>query len=385
MNPFLFHSIAFLSSASIFTASAFHTCDFCPEPATLDSDDSYCNELLRLARLGHLYDDEEECDFNIPILAKRCKCSAPALARHEPCDPCVPSPITAYNTGYDSPTTISNPQGSVTFFENQYSCIEMLYSARNGGLHPSQCEALSSSEVFSTCGGCIETKVCDFDKAMCRTNQVLVASNPQNYPGASNLWSTALTCQDVIKNARNGSLLSDTGCNTFKSSIEVAFQPGSVGLGLFDLSTCGLQCDYDKTKIRDERKPISGVNLVGRSRSDGYDISLVPSDGPSLLPSDGPSLKPSDGPSLLPSDRPSLSGTQKVNRKYSTGGASNDDFSTSVMPSDFPSIQTEMPSSQELPSEIPSDLPSLIETDMIPKKLLQKVAPGTELENVSYS
>jgi hypothetical protein len=383
MNSFIFRSIIFLSSASIFSSASIlstraHSCDFCPEPATIDSDDFYCNELLRLSREGNLYDDEEECDFNVPILAKRCKCSVPAPTRYAPCDPCDATPSTNFDADDHVSTTITNPGGRLTFNENKYSCIEMLYSARNGGLSASNCEALSISEVGSTCGRCIETKMCNIDEALCRPSQILVASNPLNFPGRSNLWSTALTCEALIEGARNGNLLSDTGCNAITTSIEAAFEPGTVGLGVADLKTCALQCNYNKAATASEEKPSLQIQkedfLFGRAGSDGLLTSDMPSDGPSLQPSDGPSLQPSDGPSLQPSDGPSL--------QPSDG--------PSLQPSDGPSLQpSELPSQQ---SQLPSDLPSMIAEgvveDMVEDMNLtgpsKKKSPRTGLESVSY-
>ena len=77
MNPCfrVIYIIGVLLSLSIFTVRAIQSCDFCPEPATLETDDAYCNELLRLSRTGNLYKSQEECDFNLPILAQRCGCT----------------------------------------------------------------------------------------------------------------------------------------------------------------------------------------------------------------------------------------------------------------------------------------------------------------------
>ena len=307
MKSFLLRYVIFLSFASIFSVGAIN-CDFCPDPANLESDDSLCTELLRLARGGNLYQNEEECDFNIPILANRCKCSVAAPARHKPCNPCAA--IADHNFDIDSnesSTTVTNPGGRLTLIENKkYSCIEILFSARNGGLHPSKCDHLSMSENNTSCGQCIETEMCTIDETLCRPNTIIVASNPNSFPSASNLWSTALTCQDLIEGARDGTLLSDTGCDTLKRSIQATFNWGLVDHDLFDLSSCGLQCNYDENAIS-LQIPTEDI-LVGRS--DGYNsiISAVPSDGPSLQPSDGPSIHMSDMPSQkdIRSQQPSI-------------------------------------------------------------------------------
>jgi len=156
--------------------------------------------------------------------------------------------------------------------------------------------------------------MCNIDEALCRPGQILVASNPKYFPGRSNLWSTALTCEALIEGARNGDLLADTGCNAIKNSIGAAFQPGTVGLGVADLKMCALQCNYNKAAATaSEEKPSIQIQtdnfLIGRADGDDLRNSDVPSDGPSLQPSDGPSLQPSELPSLqseLPSDGPSM-------------------------------------------------------------------------------
>mmetsp|Transcript_16638 Transcript_16638/g.45773 ORF Transcript_16638/g.45773 Transcript_16638/m.45773 type:complete len:566 (-) Transcript_16638:133-1830(-) len=315
MKSSTLRSILFSLSASIFSVRAYTTCDFCPEPASFKIDDPYCEELLRLARDGDLYHDQAECDFNLPILAKRCKCSAPPSAPHENCDPCSSSTDTVSEVS----KTVSNTYGKVKFHGGQYSCTEMLYSARFGGMSTSECQAVSS-EITSTCGGCVETSQCDFDQVLCRSNQILVASKPNHYPGRSIAWSSALTCQQLIDGARSGDLLSKTGCSIFKSSVGAAFQPGTLGLGASDLKQCGLQCNYDANAASFGGRPLPVPiqnDLVLSARSDLG--SLVPSDGPSLQPSDGPSLEPSDGPSLQPSDEPSLIGGQTISERSSTG------------------------------------------------------------------
>jgi hypothetical protein len=134
------------------------------------------------------------------------------------------------------------------------------------------------------------------------------------FPGRSNLWSTALTCEALIEGARNGDLLTGTGCNTIKNSIAAAFQPGAIGLGVADLKMCALQCNYDKAAATaSEQIPSIQIQtdnfLIGRIGSDNLRNSDMPSDGPSLQPSDGPSLQPSELPNLqseLPSDGPSM-------------------------------------------------------------------------------
>eukprot|EP00535_Pseudo-nitzschia_heimii_P004600 CAMPEP_0197178436 /NCGR_PEP_ID=MMETSP1423-20130617/3716_1 /TAXON_ID=476441 /ORGANISM="Pseudo-nitzschia heimii, Strain UNC1101" /LENGTH=567 /DNA_ID=CAMNT_0042628179 /DNA_START=31 /DNA_END=1731 /DNA_ORIENTATION=+ len=346
MNLFPFHSSILLIAISIHSVGAIH-CDFCPDPATLNSDYSLCTELLRIARGGNLYHSEEECDFNIPILANRCKCSVLAPPRHEPCEPC-PS-ITNSNFDLDSDDssmTFAKPGGKLILYENKkYSCIEVLFSARNGGLHSSKCDDLLTSNNSSPCGRCVKTEMCKVDETLCRPNTVLVASNPDKFPGPSNLWSTALTCQDLIEGARNGSLLSNKGCNTLEKSILATFNSKYIGHGLFDLSDCGLQCNYDESAASKDttslQLPTRDI-LAGRSEGANSQTSEVRSDGPSLEHSDGPSFRPSDGPSLQPSDGPSL------------------------QPSDGPSLQmSEMPShsheQSQKPSDLPSDLPSMME------------------------
>jgi len=274
MNSTIFRIVLFLSLVSIFSANALN-CDFCPEPGMLDGDDALCNKLLDLARSGNLYNNQDECDFNIPILAKRCKCNAPAPPRHEPCDPCAAADSTNSDVHDQASSTFQFPGGKLIIHENKYSCAEMLYSARNGGLHSSNCEALSASKVGSICGRCTKTEMCGIDESLCRSNQILVASNPQNFPEATNLWSTALSCKDLIEGARNGNLLSETECTTLKNSVRAAFMPGTVGVGTIDLTSCGLQCNYDETS-RSEKNSLlqiqTGDDLMGRTENE--DMSL---------------------------------------------------------------------------------------------------------------
>jgi len=279
--------------------------------------------------------------------------------------------------------TITNPQGKVAFHESEYSCIEMLYAARNGGLSSSECEAVSTSEIASKCGGCIETKQCKFDQPLCRSNQILVASNPDNYPGWSTVWSSALTCQELIDGARSGDLLSNVGCSIFYSSIEAAFQTGTFGLGVANLKECGLQCNYNENasaaeETKQQPAPIQN-DLVLSGKSDIVNglSSDVPSDSPSLLPSDGPSVQTSRQPSrsgdsgfrsssALPSDGPSLQPSyQPIVKSKDRSG--NSGFRSSAIPSDGPSLQ-------------PSDEPSLLDED--PKERLDIVSDGS-FENSS--
>ena len=256
-----------LSSASIFSVRAV-SCDFCPEGET---DSGYCSHLLDLAREGKLYEKQEECDFNIPILNKRCGCK-PIVPPHTPCDPCGGNP--------DSfATTISNPAGTLTVYESEYSCTEMLFSARNGGVDSSNCAALSMTEGGSPCGKCIETVRCDVDQSLCRPSQKLVASKKESFPGSSGLWSTALTCDDLITQAREGTLLSSSGCDAFKSIIDSTFRSGVSGANGVDLSACGLQCDFDE----------SSVQIQGRFEAESGAPSLQPSQLETLFPSSVPS------------------------------------------------------------------------------------------------
>eukprot|EP00533_Pseudo-nitzschia_delicatissima_P002444 CAMPEP_0116080316 /NCGR_PEP_ID=MMETSP0327-20121206/1608_1 /TAXON_ID=44447 /ORGANISM="Pseudo-nitzschia delicatissima, Strain B596" /LENGTH=515 /DNA_ID=CAMNT_0003570995 /DNA_START=74 /DNA_END=1621 /DNA_ORIENTATION=- len=267
MNTMISRSLILLSLA-IFSANAV-PCDFCPDGDIQAPDDTFCTALLRLARDGNLYEQQEECDFNIPILANRCGCKI--TSPHTPCDPCGGS----FDVDSHVLKTITEPEGKVGLHESQYSCIEMLYSARNGGLDSENCEALVIPDSGSVCGRCVETTTCDIDQALCRPSQILTASNPQNYPGASTLWSTALTCDDLIKGAREGTLLSSRGCDEFKDNIGAAFfSPRINGADYIDLSPCGLQCDYD------------GSTLVIQGRVEAG--SDMPSDGPSLAPTEMP-------------------------------------------------------------------------------------------------
>ena len=318
MIPFPFRTIHLLLSIYIYSVGAID-CDFCPYPAILNSDDSLCTELLRIARRGNLYHNEEECDFNIPILASRCKCSAPAPPRHKPCDPCAAIAGNSLDIGNDElSTTFTNPGGKLTIFENKkYSCVELLFSARNGGLHSSKCDDLSIPDNTSACGRCIKTDICRIDEALCRPETILVATNRENFPSPSNLWSTALTCQDLIEGARNGSLFSATGCTTLEKSILATFNSEHIGHGLFDLSRCGLQCNYDENAASKDTVSLqlpTGDILAGRLDGANSQVSDVPSDGPSLQPSDGPSLHTSEMPiqkyiqSQEPSDLPSMMG-----------------------------------------------------------------------------
>ena len=257
MISFVFRLILLLS-VSIVSVRAV-SCDFCPEGETISG---YCSHLLDLAREGKLYEKQEECDFNIPILNKRCGCE-PIVPPHTPCDPCGGNP------DVDVPfvTTISNPAGTLTVFENEYSCAEMLYSARNGGVDSSNCAALSMTEGGSPCGTCIETVSCDVDQSLCRPTQKLVASKKESFPGSSGLWNTALTCDDLVTQAREGTLLSSSGCDEFKSIIDATFRSGVAGANGVDLSACGLQCDFDE----------SSVDIQGRFGTLGGAPSLQPS------------------------------------------------------------------------------------------------------------
>lgn len=265
MNTFMFRAVILLSSLSIFSVTAV-PCDFCPQNELSSSDDYFCTELLRLARDGDLYEQQEECDFNIPILANRCGCQNPSP--HTPCDPC------GATFDVDSPVvlkTITQPEGQVSLHESQYSCVEMIYSARNGGLNAENCQALLIPGAGSVCGRCVETTTCDIDEALCRPSQILTASNPDNFPGASTLWSTAMTCEELIKGAREGTLLSSRGCDEFKTNIGAAFfSPRITAADYIDLSACGLQCDYD------------GSTILIQGRTDAE--SGMPSDSPSLAP-----------------------------------------------------------------------------------------------------
>ena len=271
MNSLVFCSTILLSLASRFSVSAV-ACDFCPGGET-NSD--YCTQLLSLARDGKLYEKQEECDFNIPILNKRCGCDS-IVSPHTPCDPCGAS----FDIDNHVTTTISNPEGQFTVSKSEYSCIEMLYSARNGGVEESNCVDLSIPDNGSACGQCVETTECKIDEALCLTNQKIVASNGKNFPGPSVLWSTALACDDLIEKAREGILFSMRGCKSFIESIDAAFRPRSFGIeDLVDLSTCGLQCDYDENS-----------SLIQGRGEFGGDAS-----------SDSPSQQESEMPSGLPS------------------------------------------------------------------------------------
>jgi hypothetical protein len=353
MNPFfrVIYIIVVLLSLSIFTVRALQSCDFCPEPATLETDDAYCNELLRLSRIGNLYKSQEECDFNLPILAQRCGCTIPSGAgRHAPCDPCAATTSTDSiysNIKHNQSMTILNPRGRVSLLdlESDYPCIEMLYTARNGGLNPENCHTMSTSGINLACGGCVPTEICDFDEVVCPTNQILVATNPKNHPGISNIfiWSTALMCQDLVESARNGELVSDSGCITLKSSLKAAFQPETFGVGVFDLTPCGLQCDdfdivtesEDTSSIfmertnagashrEEDRDSDASGRLEGQSsqptttppnpthkptEETTVETSQQPSDGPSL----SASQQPSDGPSIGATEFPIASSSSRI-------------------------------------------------------------------------
>jgi hypothetical protein len=113
--------------------------------------------------------------------------------------------------------------------------------------------------------------MCDIDE-LCPPNEILKATNGQNFPGVSNLWSTAETCQSLIEGARDGTLLSGTGCNSFKTSINAVFKPGIFGLGVFDLSQCGFQCKYDEATVSAESPSIQIKTVdtfTGRIESEG--------------------------------------------------------------------------------------------------------------------
>ncbi|VEU41789.1 unnamed protein product [Pseudo-nitzschia multistriata] len=260
--------------------------------------------------------------------------------------------------------TIGKPLGKIAFHESTYSCIEMLYSARAGGLNADECKAFSISEIESHCGGCVETVQCDFDQSKCRSSQILVASNPDNYPGPSKLWSSSLTCEELIEGARAGDLLSEAGCRVFESSVEAAFQPGTFGLAIASLKECALQCDYDETANTSlNRKPPVPIQndliLSPRSDVDGS-RSVVPSDGPSLMPSDGPSLIPSDGPSILPSDGPSFPPIVKKKDRSGNSGLVYGDVPSdgpSLQPSDEPSLFINMDRANVVPDRSPKKKP----------------------------
>jgi hypothetical protein len=330
--------VVLLSISAIITVRALQSCDFCPEPATLETDDAYCNELLRLSRIGNLYKSQEECDFNLPILAQRCGCTIQGGGgRFEPCDPCATTTNTdsTYSDSKQNQSmTILNPRGRVNLLdlESDYPCIEMVYTARNGGLSPENCHTMSMSKIKSVCGGCVPTDICDFDEVVCPINQILVATNPKNHPGISNIWSTALMCQDLIESARNGELVSNSGCRTFKSSVKAAFQPGTFGVGVFDLTPCGLQCDDINTNINidtvTESKDTSSI-LMGRTntraphREADRDSDEDQSSQPITTPPN-PTHKPTEEttvePSQQPSDGPSISTSQQPNDGPSPGG-----------------------------------------------------------------
>ncbi|OEU15241.1 hypothetical protein FRACYDRAFT_239918 [Fragilariopsis cylindrus CCMP1102] len=212
--------------------------------------------------------------------------------------------------------TILNPRGRVSLLdlESDYPCIEMLYTARNGGLNPENCHTISTSGINSICGGCVLTEICDFDEVVCPTNQILVATNPNNHPGISNIWSTALVCQDLVESARNGELVSNSGCTTLKSSVKAAFQPGTFGVGVFDLTPCGLQTNNTGAPYREEDRDSDASGRLEGQSSQPTTTPLNPTHKPTEETTVETSLQPSDGPSLSasqqPSDEPSIGATE---------------------------------------------------------------------------
>ena len=368
MNPCfrVIYIIGVLLSLSIFTVRAIQSCDFCPEPATLETDDAYCNELLRLSRTGNLYKSQEECDFNLPILAQRCGCTIPGrTGRHAICDPCAAATTSTDSIYSDSKhnqsMTILNPRGRVSLLdlESDYPCIEMLYTARNGGLNPENCHTMSTSGINSICGGCVPTEICDFDEVVCPTNQILVATNPNNHPGISNIWSTALVCQDLIESARNGELVSNSGCTTLKSSVKAAFQPGTFGVGVFDLTPCGLQCDDIDIDIDTESEDTSSI-FIGRTNNTGAPYREEDRDSDASGRLEGQSSQPTTTPPN-PTHKPTEETTVE----------------TSLQPSDGPSLSA---------SQQPSDGPSIGATEFpIASSSSRIKSPTPEFENVSLS
>ena len=151
--------LAVTAALTIGTAAAV-PCDFCPDPADLLSQDDTCHDLLRMARAGTLYTDEQECSFNIPILADRCLCSFGPEPVYDPCDPCEGKSTTAEEGAVDlqqevdvntyKSMTMAKVSGNVLFpfTRKSYTCVEALYSATTARQRVPSFEHLGCRRAF---------------------------------------------------------------------------------------------------------------------------------------------------------------------------------------------------------------------------------------------